>query len=182
MTQLIVIDRTPNDADEPTKITLPEGTLALGHAAGLAWYRLPHGALAPSGSRAPTADELAQARLTLPAVLRLKAATRRRIEREVGDLHEVVADQARQIEALTALVCRMTADQLGGTVMSETTKEAYLARAESVISALDSGELTLRGDTEGADDMLTKVMNRADQINRIIVADYLPRRDALLEE
>ncbi|MDT0499716.1 MULTISPECIES: hypothetical protein [unclassified Halomonas] len=182
MSQLIVIDRTPNDADEPADIQLPEGALALGSAAGLAWYKLPHGALAPSGSRAPTTDELAAARLELPAVMRLKQAARRKIEREVGDLHEVVADQARQIEALTALLCRLTADQLGGTAMDVATRDRYLARAESVVAALDSGELTLRGDAEGTDDMLAKVVARANAINEIITAEYLPRRRALLEE
>lgn len=182
MTQLIVIDRTPDGSDEPLEVQVPDGTLALGYAAGLAWYRLPEGTLGPSGSRAPTAAELDQATLELPAVQRLKQATRRRIEREVGDVYEILADQARQIEALTALVCRLSADQLGGTAMSETTKSTYLARAESVVAALDSGALTLRGDAESADDMLEKVMARADRINRIVAADYLPRRRALLEE
>ena len=182
MSQLIVIDRTPNDADEPVDIQLPEGTLALGAAAGLAWYKIPHGSRGPAGSRSPTAEELDRARLELPAVMRLKASARRKIEREIGDLHEVIADQARQIEALTALLCRLVADHLGGTAMSDATRATYLARAESVVAALDSGALTLRGEAEGADDMLVKVMGRANRINQIITAEYLPRRRALLEE
>jgi hypothetical protein len=181
MTSLIVINRN-TDTDEPTEIQLPEGTLPLGDAAGLSWFKIPRGALAPSGSRAPTAEELARARLELPAVLRLKQAARRRIEAEIGDLHEIVADQARQIEALTALVSRMAAEFLGGTSVPPDTRQAYLARVETIVTALDSGALTLRGDLEGADDMLMRLLARANRINEIIGADYLPRRDALLEE
>lgn len=180
MSQLIVIDRTPNDADEPTDITLPEGTLKLGHAAGLEWYRLPHGALAPSGSRAPADDELALARLTLPAIKTLKAAARRRIETEVGDVYELLADQARQIEALTALGARMAAEFLGGTEMSAEHRANYLQRVEAIVAAMDSGALTLRGEAEGADDMLMRLLDRADRTNRIIIDDYLPRRDKVL--
>lgn len=181
MTSLIVIKRN-TDTDEPSEIQLPEGALPLGDAAGLSWFKIPHGALAPSGSRAPTTQELERARFELPAVRQLKQATQRRIEAEMGDVHELLADQARQIEALTALVCRLAAEHLGGTAMSEATKAAYLARAEHVVAALDSGALTLRGDAEGADDMLAKVMGRTDRINRIIADEYLPRRRALLEE
>lgn len=182
MSQLIVIDRTPNDADEPAEIQLPEGTLDLGSAGGLAWYKIPHGEMAPAGSRAPTADELSGARLELPAVVSLKQSARRRIEREVGDVHEIIADQARQIEALTALGARMAADYLGGTQMDAETKASYLARVESIVSALDSGALTLRGEAGGPDDMLAKTLDRANRINRIIAEEYLPRRRKLLEE
>lgn len=179
MTSLIVINRN-TDTEEPTEIQLPEGTLSLGHAAGLDWFRLPAGASAPEEARAPAEEEVEVALLELPAIRRLKEAARRRIEREVGDLHEILADQARQIEALTALVARMATDYLGGAAMSEETKAAYLARVESIVSALDSGSLTLRGDMEGPDAMILRILGRANRINEIIAEDYLPRRDALL--
>jgi hypothetical protein len=179
MTSLIVINRN-TDTEEPTEIQLPEGTLPLGDAAGLSWFKIPHGALAPSGSRAPTAEELARAHLELPAIRQLKASTRRKIEAEVGDLHEIVADQSKQIEALTALVCRMAAEQFGGTAMDQATKDTYLARGEMVVGALDSGALTLRGDQEGADDMLAKVLARTSRVNEIVGEEYLPRRNELL--
>jgi hypothetical protein len=150
---------------------------AQGWAAGVLWYRTED---APEGSRDPSEQELAQALLELPAIRSLKAHTRRKIEAEVGDLHEIVADQSRQIEALTALVCRLAADVLGGTPLSEQTKVTYLARVESVVAALDAGYLVLRGDQEGADEMLARVMARTSRINQIVGEEYLPRRDEVM--
>jgi hypothetical protein len=177
---LVVIDRTPNDGDEPADNQLPEGAISLGHAAGVEWHRIPDGETPPEGSREPTEQELAAALLELPAIRQLKAATRRKIESEMGDLHEIVADQSKQIEALTALVCRMAAEQLGGTAMDAATKATYLARVEMVVGALDSGALVLRGDQEGADDMLARVLARTSRVNQIVGEEYLPRRNELL--
>jgi len=173
---LFVIETTATEDDAPQ--SEPQDARALGHAAGVRWYKA---ADIPSEGREPTNEELAVALLELPAIRQLKAAARRRIEAEVGDAHEILADQAKQIEALTALVSRMAAEYLGGNAMPQAIRTTYLARAEHVVAALDSGALTLRGDAEGADDMLTKVMARTDRINRIIASEYLPRRDALLE-
>jgi len=172
---LFVIE-TPGD-DEDSPLSAPQGAQAMGHAAGVRWYKA---AAIPSEGREPTDEELAAALLELPAIRQLKSSVRRRIEREVGDLHEIVADQSRQIEALTALVCRMAADLLGGTPLSEDTRTTYLARVESVVAALDSGTLILRGDQEGADDMLAKVMGRTSRVNQIVGDEYLPRRNEVM--
>jgi len=150
---------------------------AIGWAAGVVWYRNND---APAEAREPTEQELAQALLELPAIRSLKQSVHRKIEAEVGDVHEILADQAKQIEALTALVSRMTADYLGGTTMDDTTKATYLARVEMVVGALDSGQLVLRGDQEGTDDMLAKVMARTSRINEIVGEEYLPRRNELM--
>lgn len=182
MTQLIVIDRSNDESEQPDTITLPDGALALGHAAGLAWYRLPHGALAPAGSRVPTPAEVDQARLSLPAVLSLKASVRRRIEADVGGVHELIADQAKQIEALTALTARLAVEHFGGQAVSEEDRANYLARWQAVIDALDSGDVTMRSDEEPAGDMIMRVLSRSSRINKIIADEYLPRRDALLQE
>ena len=154
----------------------PQGRL--GFAAGVAWYR---DADAPEGSREPTAEELAAANLGLPAIRSLKASTRRKIEAEVGDLHEIVADQAKQIEALTVMLCRLSAEYLGGTAMTDTDKTTYLARVETVLGAIEQGHLVLRGDLEGTDDMLQKTLSRTNRINEIVGSEYLPRRNGVLE-
>lgn len=172
---LFVIE--PLDTADDTPQPEPQGAQPLGHAAGLRWYK---DTAIPSEGREPTDEEMSAALLELPAIRQLKAFARRKIEREVGDVYEILADQSRQIEALTALVCRMAADSLGGTVMDETTKAAYLARVESVVGALDSGALVLRGDAEGADDMLAKVMSRTSRINQIVAEEYLPRRNGFM--
>ena len=147
---------------------------SLGWAGGVAWYR---DADAPEGSHEPTADEMAAANLELPAIRNLKASTRRKIEHEVGDLHEVIADQAKQIEALTVMLCRLSAECLGGTTMSDAEKMKYLVSVETVLGAISTGQLTLRGDLEGADDMLQKTLSRTNRINEIVGSEYMPLRD-----
>ena len=156
----------------------PEGAQALGHAAGVRWFKAP---TIPKEGRAPTDEELMIANLDLPSIRNLKASTRRKIEAEVGDLHEIVADQAKQIEALTLMLCRLSAEYLGGTTMDAGTKETYLARVETVLGAIEQGHLVLRGDLEGTDDMLQKTLSRTNRINEIVGSEYLPRRNGVLE-
>lgn len=172
---LFVID--PISADDDTPPPEPHGAKPMGHAAGVIWYRA---GTVPAEGREPTAAEMSAALLELPAIRQLKASVRRKIEAEAGDVYELLADQSRQIEALTALTCRLAADLLGGTPMSDTTKQLYLTRVERVVQALDSGGLALRGNAEGADDMLAKVMQRTSRINQIVAENYLPRREELL--
>lgn len=110
----------------------------------------------------------------------LKAAARRRIEAEAGDLHDIVSDQARQIEALMALTVRLGQIVLGGEQLDSDVQQRYLDRITPLAHALDDGTLTLRGDLEDPDAMLARMQARADRINDIIGAEYLPRRDELL--
>lgn len=172
---LFVIE--PLDTTDDTPQPDPQGAQSLGHAAGVRWYK---GDAVPTEGREPTPEELSAALLELPAIRQLKASARRRIEREVGDVHEILADQAKQIEALIALTARLAAEYLGGTAMDEPTKTTYLGRVETIVEALDSGSLTLRGDMEGAGDMIMKVLERSNRINEIIAADYLPRRAGVM--
>lgn len=170
---LFVIEQ--DDAEE--RPAVPIGATALGQTRGLYWYQATE---IDSDGRLPTHEELARANIELPAMRAAKEHARRKIEEEMGDLHEIVADQSKQIEALTVLLCRLTADMLGGTVMSDVTKETYLDRSESVIAALDSGALRLRGDMEGADDMLQRMLQRTNRINQIVEAEYLPLRQSVI--
>jgi len=150
---------------------------SLGWAGGIAWYR---DADAPDGSREPTTNELAAANLELPAIRNLKASAQRKIEAEVGDVYEILADHSKQIEALTVMICRLSADILGGTQLSDEERQKYLVRVETVIGAIAAGHLTLRGDLEGADDMLQKTLMRTDKVNRIIGDAYLPQLRRLI--
>ena len=179
---IIVYNRDLTADDEPQSLELPEGARSLGAAAGLDWYQLPAGSETPIDARSPTPAELVQAKRHLPAVRQLKAAVRRRIEHEVGDIDDLLADQARQIEALTALSVRLAQVVFGGESLDAELKQRYVDRITPVAAALDDGSLLLRGDLEGAADMLASVQARTDAINRIIADDYLPTRQSLLEE
>lgn len=167
----------PIESEDGARPSEPQGSRALGHAAGVRWYQAD---TIPSEGREPTPDELAKASIELPSIRQAKESVRRKIQGEMGDLHDIVADQAKQIEALTALVSRMAAEYFGGTQMSVESKFTYLARVESVIAALDSGAQRIRGDMEGADDMLQKMLLRTSRINEIVETEYLPRRAGVL--
>tara|TARA_E500000305_G_C3947050_1_gene200320 strand:- start:139 stop:678 length:540 start_codon:yes stop_codon:yes gene_type:complete len=176
-----LIVRPQPDIDEPIdELDLPPESRRLGAAGGLDWYRIPEGATAPAGTRAPTDAELNSARLDLPPVRQLKASARRRIEAEAGDIHDIVADQARQIEALMALAVRLGQVVLGGETLDPDVQHRYLDRIAPLAQALDNGSLTLRGDLEDPDAMLARMQARTDRINDIIAAEYLPRRAELL--
>lgn len=172
---LFVIDQ-PADEEESAQ-PAPAGAEAIGQAAGVHWYR---DTTIPAEGREPTDDELAAALLQLPAIRQLKQMARRRIEAEVGDVYDLLADQGKQIEALTALVARMAVEYYGGEAASEETRANYLARSQAVVDALDSGGVSMRSDAEPAYDMIMRALNRSGQINRIIADDYLPRRDQVL--
>ncbi|WP_237673692.1 hypothetical protein [Vreelandella profundi] len=171
---LFVIDQAQDEQLRP----LPSGAQDLGFAAGVRWVK---SSFTPAGTRTPTADERAAAGLELPAIRQLKAAARRKIEAEMGDIHDLLADQSKQIEALMALICRLSADYLGGTQMTDELKSVYAARVEAVVTGLDSGALLMRGELESADDMLSKTLLRANRINEIIAAEYLPRRAQVID-
>lgn len=174
----LFVTETSNDLEDTGPPVTPEGAVPLGQAAGLRWYRADR---VPTEGRTPTTDEVSTAMLELPAIRSAKAAARRRIASEVGDLHEIIADQAKQIEALTVMLCRLSAEYLGGTAMTDDQRTRYLTRVETVLGAIETGGLTLRGDVEAADDMLQKTLARTNRINQIIADSYLPQRSRLID-
>lgn len=180
MSQLIIATAIDLDSESAEPISLPEGARHLGHTPAGEWFAIPDSSAIPEGARLASDGEVRQALLSLPGITSLKASVRRKIESEVGDLHDLVADQAKQIEALTALTCRIATEYLGGAEIAPEHRATYLARVESVVSALDSGSVSMRGDTEGADNMLERLLSRADKVNRIVEKHYLARRDSAL--
>lgn len=166
----------PTDEDAPA-LEIPAGAIDLGQAGSLRWIR----ADSPGEPwRAPTDEELEVAKRELPCVRMAKQALRRRIEREIGDDGDLIADQARQIESLTMLVTRLVAELWGGRTTDPAIKAAYISRAEAVVDAVDGGQLHLRGEYEDPAEMVARVTERSGHINRLAGEQYLPQRDALL--
>lgn len=109
-----------------------------------------------------------------------KQAVRKDIEENVGDLHDLIADQSKTIEFLFVLVARMAEEFLGGSVIPEAKRTEYLARIQAVTAALDANTITLRGDFTNPDVMLEEVMGRTDAINKIVKSKYAEKIDALV--
>ena len=79
-----------------------------------------------------------------------------------------------------ALTVRLGQIVLGSEQLDSDVQQRCLDRITPLAHALDDGTLTLRGDLEDPDAMLARMQARADRINDIIGAEYLPRRDELL--
>lgn len=109
-----------------------------------------------------------------------KQVLRGKIEHQVGDLHDLLADQAKTIEFLFVLVSRMADDYLGGNAISPAKKAEYLSRVQAVTAALDANAVTLRGDFTNPDAMLAEVMGRTDAINNLVKTEYAEKINALV--
>jgi len=102
--------------------------------------------------REETVTEELRDRLTRAgAVLTQKQLLRERIEGEVGDLHDLMADAMRLIEFAMMLSTRMANESLNGTQMDPATRDAYAQRVADFCAAADAGAITLRGDIEAPD-------------------------------
>jgi len=109
-----------------------------------------------------------------------KHAVRQRIELEVGDLHDLVADSMRLCEFAIALSVRVSHEVLTSEPMDATLREAYTARVTTVKDAMDSGDLVVRSDIEDPTTMMSRLMERYTTITRLIADHYQPTIDELL--
>jgi len=109
-----------------------------------------------------------------------KQAVRKDIEENVGDIYDLIADQAKTIEFLFVLVSRMADEYLGGNALSADKKADYLARVQAVTGALDANQITLRGDFTDPNAMLSEVMGRTNYINSAVKTSYAEKIDALV--
>lgn len=109
-----------------------------------------------------------------------KGAVRESIEREVGDLHDLVADCMRLCEFSLALNLRVSNEVLAGTQMDATLRQAYTERVQTVLTAIDSGDVVMRSDIEDPVDMMMRLMARQTQLNVLMGEDYKPRVEDLL--
>lgn len=90
----------------------------------------------------------------------LKAELRKQLDISVGDLADIVADQSKLNEFALVLLLRLTADYFGVQKMSDEVKATYQARVMSVLSAIDSGDLLIRGEFDNPDNMITEIAPR----------------------
>jgi len=105
----------------------------------------------------------------------LKQGLRKRVASEVGDLHDLIADQSKIIEFLYVMLARLTADYFGGDPMPQEDRDRYLARAQAVLLAIDSGQAVLRGSFEDMDAVLQNMIQRQSRINELVRDEYVAK-------
>jgi hypothetical protein len=76
------------------------------------------------------------------------------------------------LEMIYVMLARLTAEYLGGSQIPPASRAPYLARAEAVVAAVDSGQAVLRGDFEDMDAVLARLIGRQSRINELVRDEY----------
>lgn len=101
-----------------------------------------------------------------------KQALRDEIEK-IGDVYDLIADCMKMIEFTMMLTSRIAADYLETEVMDELTRQVYAQRNQAFLSAVDSGQLMIRGEYEDISSLQSRMMNRYSQINKLVKERYI---------
>jgi hypothetical protein len=109
-----------------------------------------------------------------------KDVVRQKIENEVGDVHDLVADSMRLCEFAIALSVRVSHEILTGQAMDPAIRESYATRVGAVKDAMDSGDLIMRSDIEDPTEMMVRLMQRYSHITQLVGDHYRPAVDDLL--
>jgi hypothetical protein len=100
-----------------------------------------------------------------------KAGTRHFIAKDIGDVHDLLADAFKLIEFNMMLTARLAGDWLETNPIEPVTKAVYAARNKAFLDAVDGGEITLRGDFDNMDLVMSRLLARTSRSNEI-ARDY----------
>jgi hypothetical protein len=117
-----------------------------------------------------TADQLAHQKLAINWKLKLNA--RFNIEAQVGDVYDLIADQAKRISLLARLLMRLGSQILTGTAMAPAYATAYETLITEYLAGVDSGTIFDRSDLEDPDKMFTTLTARDITIANIVKSEY----------
>lgn len=109
-----------------------------------------------------------------------KEKFRRKIELEIGDVQDLLADCMKMCEFALVLSARVGNEVLQGVQIPEPTRSAYAQRVAMFVGALDSGLVRLRTDQEDPQDMMNRIMSRYTRINQLYESEYKAQIDRLI--
>lgn len=181
------VTKGPNGSTTRFNNTEDQELTELGVIDGWTYVSVPDGVTAPKQPKkikwtrvdTITSELNSKLRRLRPIAIR-KDNLRDIIEESVGDVHDLIADNMRLTEFALMLSLRSSREQLGGTPMTEEEKTRYLERIDAVLSAVESGEVLIRGDVENASDMMLRLMTRYSKINEAVRDHYKPEINQLL--
>lgn len=108
------------------------------------------------------------------ALVSLKKETlREHIEKDVGDVHDLVADCMKLIEFNLLLTSRLAADYFETSPMDAETKTVYSQRNQAFLDSITNGDVTLRGSFEDANEMMLRLMQRYSHIQDLVKEEYV---------
>lgn len=102
-----------------------------------------------------------------------KNNVRRKIEIEVGDVHDLIADCMKLIELNFVLTSRIAADYFGTAPLPKEIKTVYAQRNQSILDGIDSGQIKLRGSFEDVDSLMGELIVRYSKIQELVNSEYL---------
>lgn len=109
-----------------------------------------------------------------------KETFRNKLELEVGDVQDLLADCMKMCEFALVLSSCIANEVLSGTQMPEPQRSAYTARVAAFVGALDSGQVKLRSDSENPADMMMRLMTRYTKLNALYETEYKANIDKII--
>lgn len=114
-------------------------------------------------------DELAKQRF---ADVR-KHGARHLIERDVGDVYDLIADVMKILEFNLMLSSRLAGQIYETNPIAPEILEQYKSRNKTFLDAVDAGQIVLRSNFDDMDMVMTKMFGRISQINTIVKEQYI---------
>lgn len=107
-----------------------------------------------------------------------KRIARKKIEMEVGDVLDLIADMGQLVEFAVVAVCALWGDKSGKIQLPAETIQDYGERGALVWNALNSGKITLRSSFEEPEKMISTIMPRYSRVQQIVRDTYInPLKD-----
>ena len=95
------------------------------------------------------------------------------IEKDVGDIYDLLADAMKLIEFNMLLTARLAGDLWGTNPLDTDKKAVYAQRNKYFLEAVDAGDVTLRGDFEDMNTVMEKMLERVSTINCLVRDKYI---------
>lgn len=138
--------------------------------------------ISSAGEQAPEIDFRPEPQLDEETRLALRAQrtcafqkeqAREKIEMDVGDVLDLMADMGQLIEFAVIAVSALCADRSGAVPMSQETIKDYGLRGAAVLQAVSAGKLMLRSSYEAPEKMITTIMPRYSRVQEIVRDKYI---------
>ena len=114
-------------------------------------------------------DELAKQRF---ADVR-KHGARHLIDKEVGDIYDLMADAMKLLEFNIMLSTRLAGQIYETNTIPPEILERYKARNKAFLDAVDAGQITLRSEFDDMDLIMMRIFARTSRINEIVRDQYI---------
>lgn len=121
-----------------------------------------------------TEDEIVTKRIVTDHINKLKA--RYKIEAEVGDIHDLIADISKRVTLNERLLIRIAHEKFTGVPMAQEYTAGYTYLVTQYLAALDAGYFRDRADLEDPLEMFGILMGRVSQIAQIVDEEYFQKK------